>query len=168
MSPLTYLLLNLAYLVAGFVLGRLTRTVEQKIITDAVPKGAAVARNRPRIRLRFEHYVAIFLVVLGIFTAVQSLQQARQNRASVQCIRDYADFFADALDARSETSAAATNALDELMATVGRLTTGGQAGTPAVRDQFQDALADYFSKRTQAKEQQQRNPYPPPPRNLCQ
>lgn len=171
MNTTTYLLWNVAYLVAGFVLGRLTRTVDQiaatTIITDVRPEGAAVARKRPRIRLRFEHYVAIFLVALGLFTAVQSLHQAQQNRRNVDCIRAYTDFFAEALDARSASNASAQEANDELWATIGKLMTGGQAGAPQAREKFQAALADFLRKREEAKEQQQRNPYPPPPRDLC-
>lgn len=162
MNPTTYLLLNVAYLVAGFVLGRLTRTVEQraanKIITD-VSKGAAVQRKRPRIRLRIEHYVAIFLVVLGIFTAVQSWRQSA-------CMKDYANFFADALDARSKPSAEASDANDQLWTNIGQLMAGGQAG-PDARAKFQAALDDFLRKRATSKEQQRLNPLPPPPRDLC-
>lgn len=167
MSTTSYLLWNGAYLVAGFVIGRLTRTevylTASKIITDA-SKGPAVERKRPRIRLRFEHYIAIFLVLLGLFSAGQSLYQAAQTRRNADCTRAYADFFADALDARSSTSASAQNALDELMATVGQLT---NAGGPEAAAKFRAALADYLNKRAEAKEQQQLNPYPPAPRDLC-
>ena len=163
MSPVIYLLSNGACLGAGFLIGRLTRAVEQlaatKLITD-VSKGAAMERKPRRIRLRFEHYVAVFLVLLGIFTAVQSQRQSA-------CTRDYANSFADALDARSSSSATAQTALDELMTTVGQLTSAGQAGGPDAAMKFRAALADYLNKRAAAKEQQQRNPYPPAPRDLC-
>lgn len=137
-------------LMLGFTLGRLTRRADQ---------GGAVTPTRRRIRLRFEHYVAIFVVLLGIFTAVQSYRQSA-------CMRDYANFFADALDARSKPSASAQDANDELWSTIGKLMTGGQAG-PEAREKFQTALNDFLAKRAAAKEQQQRNPYPPPPRDLC-
>lgn len=168
MIQLTYLLSNLAYLVAGFVVGRLTRTVDQfaaRKITKAL-KEAAVERKRPRIRLRFEHYVAIFFLVLGLFSAWQSLYQAAQTRRNADCTREYANFFADALEARSKSSASATDANDELWSTIGKLIAGGQAG-PETREKFQAALDDFQNKRAMAKDQQLRNPYPPAPRDLC-
>jgi len=162
-NPLIYLLCNVGYLIAGFVIGRLTRTVEQlaanKIVVVDASKGAAVERRRPRIRLRVQHYVAFFLVALGIFTAVQSWRQSA-------CMQDYANFFADALDARSTSSSSAQEANDQLWETIGRLMTGSQTG-PDARQKFEAALQDFLTKRSAAKEQQRLNPYPPPPRDLC-
>jgi len=66
----------------------------------------------------------------------------------------------------SAATAAAQNALDELMSTVGQLTTG--AASPEVREKFRTALQNYLAKRAEAKKRQQNNPYPPSPRDLCQ
>lgn len=162
-------------LVMGVIIGRLSRDVHvmahrrrgtEKPVTE-VPK---TRRRRPSGRL----VLGMLVVGLGLATAVQGLYQdsqtrelAEQTRRTADCTRAYANGFADALDARASASSSAQDALDELMSTVGQLTTGGAAGTPAAREKFRAALEDYLRKRAESKAQQERNPFPPAPRDLC-
>lgn len=118
--------------------------------------------------------VPAVLVVLAIVTAVTSVVTARTNNAQdmetrrvVACQAAYANGFADALEARSTATTEAQNALDDLMATVGQLTTSNAGEAVETRERFRAALAAYLGKRAEAKKQQQQNPYPPPPRDLC-
>jgi len=162
-----------AGLVVGFAAGRLTRTVDRmaenvETITDAVTEGSpAVTTSRRRRRPSYEHVIGAVVVLLGIFTAANGIHQTSETRRFADCTRAYSDGFADALDARSAASAQAQEALDDLMATVGQLTSVGEAGTPQAQEQFRTALSDYLTKRTEAKKKQRENPFPEAPRKVC-
>lgn len=133
--------------------------------------------DRPSRRQRWQRrfgasVVPAVLIVLAIVTALQGVVTSRINAdqdAETKRIQDcqaiYANGFADAIDARANTNRESQEALDELMATVGELATG--PGSPAAREKFRAALADYLAKRETAKKRQQENPYPPAPRDLC-
>ena len=115
--------------------------------------------------------VPAVLVVLAIVTALSTGINANTNNAQdeedrriQQCQLAYANGFADALDARSDATTAAQLALDDLMTEIGAL-----AAAPSVDNsaRFQAALSEYLAKRAEARKQQQENPYPPAPRDLC-
>lgn len=155
-------------LVIGFLLGRMTRDTQR--IADAVTDEESAVPDDPKKSRRRPSYQAVMgavVVLLGLVTAVQGLYQDAATRRVADCTRAYSDGFAAALDARSEASTAAQNALDELMSTVGSLTTGPDAGTAETRDRFRKSLSEYLAKRAEAKKQQQEHPYPPAPRDVC-
>lgn len=117
-------------------------------------------RRRPRFTTNA--VLGTVIVVLGVFTAVQSYVQGEATARLADCQTAYSNGFADALDARSEATAEAQDALDELLTTVAGITP-----TPQGQDTFRDALKDYLDKRAKAKETQAENPYPPAPRDVC-
>lgn len=157
-----------AGLLVGFFMGRSTVAVE--VIADAVQHEAdsmsgtdKASQDRAR-RSRFTttHVLGAVVVLLGVFTAVQSYVQGEATARLTECQAVYANGFADALDARSKATADAQNALDQLLSTVAAITP-----TPEGRDKFRDALAEYLSKRAAAKKTQAEHPYPPAPRDVC-
>lgn len=152
--------------VVGFLLGRMTRDTHR--IAEAVLKeGDPVSEPAVRRRPTYQAVIGVVVVLIGLATAGQGIYQDSATRRIADCTRAYSDGFAAALDARSEASTAAQNALDELMATVGSLTTGPDAGTSEARERFRNSLSEYLAKRAEAKKQQQENPYPPAPRDVC-
>lgn len=151
--------------VVGFLLGRMTRDTQR--IADVITEGEPVDSKERRRRPSYQAAMGIVVIVLGVATAAQGIYQDSATRRIADCTRAYSDGFAAALDARSEASTAAQNALDELMATVGSLTTGPEAGTSEARERFRSSLSEYLAKRAEAKKQQQENPYPPAPRDVC-
>jgi hypothetical protein len=164
------IIVPLAFLVIGFIAGRMSRNIEE--IADAVAEeGEAVTEVVPRRRQFWtsEKVVGAFLVLLGLFTAGQGLYQDSATRRVAECTRGYANGFADALEARAGANAEAQEALDEWMTTLDRLMTDVSPGAdPAdARDRFRDATADYLAKRAEAKKQQAENPFPPAPRDVC-
>ncbi|MBP2341132.1 hypothetical protein JOF41_007386 [Saccharothrix coeruleofusca] len=152
-------------LIVGFLLGRLSRNVET-IATSVARKGPPVDRVPRRKWLTFEKLLAGFFLCLAIFTAAQGWRQDQATRRVAECTQAYSDGFAAALDERSQASAEAQAALDELMTTVGDVmaATPGDAGA---RQRVQEAVSEYLTKRAEARKQQQDNPFPPPPRDLC-
>jgi hypothetical protein len=163
---------SLAGAVVGVLLDRAVLALQQIARTTTKEEPVAEA-DQPRNRRRFgRSVVPAVLVVLAIVTAVQSIITARtdanqdaETRRVQNCQVAYANGFADALDARAQAQTAAQEALDELMTTVGTLTTG--AASPEAREKFRAALSDYLAKRETAKRKQKDNPYPPAPRDLC-
>lgn len=154
-------------LLVGFILARSTVAVEQ--IADAVQIEVesmsgiddGVVKDR-RSRFTATHVLGVVVVLLGVFTAVQSYVQGEATATLTECQLAYADGFADALDARSAATSEAQDALDELLTTVAQLTP-----TPESRQVFRDALNEYLDKRAEAKKTQAENPYPEPPRDVC-
>ncbi len=126
------------------------------------PEVTAVSTRRARL---WRTGLDVLVIMLFVASAVQAYVTYGQIQDVVACQRAYQNGFADALDARATASTEAQNALDELMTTVGQLT--ADAASPETRAQFRDALANYLSKRSEAKKKQQENPYPPPPRDAC-
>lgn len=107
--------------------------------------------------------IAVLMVLLAGFTAVQGyVQDDRTDRLTV-CLTAYADGFADALDARSDANADAQGALDDLMVTVGAVLTRAED-----RGQLVAAVQEYLRQRAEAKKTQAENPYPPAPRDACE
>lgn len=177
MNPWVYLLQTLGWcavgFVAGFLAGRAARDMHR--IADAVTEGGAVPASRrrrmwDRLKPSGQFLVALVVVVLGVLTVVQGLIQSAATRRVSQCHAAYANAFADALDARSRASQEAQDALDGLMITIGRLSAtpvADEADRARRSEESRKAISDYVTKRAQAKDQQARNPYPPPPRDAC-
>lgn len=180
MTTSLYLLHALGWSMAGAIVGvlldrgvlALQQIAHATMQEEPVDHSVQPEHRRP-IRRRFgRSVVPAVLVVLAVTSAVQGVVTARTNahqdeetRRIQNCQLAYANGFADALDARAAASVAAQDALDELMATVGTLTTGGASSE--AREKFRAALSDYLQKRVTAKQQQQDNPFPPAPRDLC-
>lgn len=133
--------------------------------------------QRARRQITGVRVLGVLMIVLMVGTAVQGIvqnrateqqarateQQARaaeeQSRATERiaaCVKSYSDGFADALDARSAVSAAATDALDEFFFAIA-----------AAPEQARQRFDDYIAKRKAAKATQAANPYPAPPRDVC-
>lgn len=158
----------LAGLLVGFFVGRSTAAVDAIAVAvqdegEPMPEDTPARdarRRRPRVTVN--GVLGAVIVALGIFTAVQSYVQSEATAKLTECQTAYANGFADALDARSSASAAAQDALDELLAAVAEITP-----TPDGRDLFRAALDEYLSKRAEAKKTQKEHPYPPAPRDVC-
>jgi hypothetical protein len=111
--------------------------------------------------------LVLFALVSTAWSAVLQQANAEQDRraeATNVCLRSYANGFADAIEARGESAAEAQSALDELVAVVGGAL-GSGATTPTTVKQ---AVDKYLGKRSEQRAAQQENPYPPPPRDLCE
>jgi hypothetical protein len=155
-----YLLQSAALGVAGFVLGVLyaRRTQDVHRIANAVEDSSVVKVPRRRWRPNYQLVLGLAVVLLTTYTTWQT------GRLS-DCQLAYSNGFSDALDARTQATGEAQQALDELMATVGELMTAG--GSPQAREQFRAALDEYLTKRETAKREQAANPFPLAPRDLC-
>lgn len=127
------------------------------------PADETTRKTGPRRWLGRARDVVVVLLFVG--SGVQFYVTYDQIQDVVACQAGYQAGFADALDARSKATQEAQDALDELMSTVGTLATG--VATPQNRQRFAAALADYLDKRVEAKRQQQANPFPPSPRDIC-
>ncbi|MDX3661337.1 hypothetical protein PV646_28865 [Streptomyces sp. ID05-26A] len=132
------------------------------------PKGIVVPDRKQNDNGWWRRYsgavVPAVLIVLAIVTAVQGVVLNRVNEQQDQCQLAYANGFADALEARTRTSADAQSALDDLMRLVGQALRTGTARDP---EPVQKAVDNYLQQREAAKATQRDNPYPPAPRDLC-
>lgn len=154
-------------LLVGFFMARSTVAVEQ--IADVVQNEAGhMSGNdksdpKPR-RSRFTstHVLGAVVVVLGVFTAVQGYVQGEATARLTECQTAYANGFADALEARSEASADAQDAVDELWSTVAAI-----MQSPQGREEFAAALDKYQKRRADARKAQEEHPFPPAPRDMC-
>jgi hypothetical protein len=153
----------LAGLLVGFFLGRGTAAVET--IADAVQEGQMSDREQrpaPRRRITAIQVIGTLVVFLGVFTAVQGYVQGEATERLALCQAAYSNGFADALEARTSATADAQRALDDFLTAV-------SAATPTQegRDVVRKALSDYLTKRAEAKQAQQQNPFPAAPRDVC-
>jgi hypothetical protein len=155
---------------AGFLAGHAARDVHR--IASAVDTAVDTAmtgehdmpRHTPRrARISGQTVIAVVVVLLGVLTVIQGLVQSAATDRLTQCQANYSNGFADALNARSQSSTDAQEALDDLMSTVG----GALQGSAVDRAAVQRAITDYLAKRAAVKAQQQAHPYPPPPRATC-
>lgn len=173
MTSLTYAVESVPWIVAGlivgFFLGRSTAALSA--IADAVQgdsEGNTMAEPEPKVarvkRPRFTgiHVIGVALIVLGVFSAVQSYMQGEATARLTECQTVYANGFADALEARSKATSEAQDAQDELWTTVASLTPA-----PESREVFRAALDEYLKKRAAAKKAQAEHPFPEPPRDVC-
>lgn len=172
MSVLTYLAERAPWvavgLLAGYLFGRGVRDLET--IAAAVSPEESIMDKPKRFRalrkITGMHALGIVVFVLAVGTVVQGYVHNEYTRQNAECTRAYANGFADAIEARSESTAAAQQALDDLMSQVGQLSTG--AASPESRERFRAALAEYLAKRAEDKKQRQENPFPAPPRDVCE
>lgn len=174
MTSLTYIVESTSWiaigLLVGFFLGR--STVAAGAIADAVyPKGDSMpedtgpdVKRRRRPRLTATVVLGVVIAALGVFTAVQSYVQSEATERLTACQQAYTDGFADAIDARSQASADAQEALDEWMTKVNEVI---KTPSPEAAKQIREAFQEYLDARAEAKETQQDHPYPPAPRDVC-
>lgn len=169
MTVLSYLAQSLGWAVVGFLggflAGRAARDVHRiaSAVDTAVTGDHTMTKHGPRARINSQTVIAIVVVLLGVLTVIQGLAQSAATDRLTQCQTNYSNGFADALNARSQSSTDAQEALDDLMSTVG----GALQGSAVDRAAVQRAIADYLAKRDAVKRQQQAHPYPPPPRATC-
>lgn len=160
----------LAGLLVGFFVGRSTAAVDAIAVAvqdegEPMPEDTpAQEARRRRPRVTVNGVLGAVIVCLGIFTAVQSYVQSAATARLTECQTAYANGFADALDARSQSARQAQDALDAWMTKVNAII---QAPTPEARDQILQAFQDYLTARQDAKDTQHANPFPPAPRDVC-
>lgn len=165
---LTYAAHAAAWSAAGFVVGRyvdvrfdLARHIRR---TENAMTDPTTPRRRRWWRPTRGNLVALALVLLAFGSTGQAVWAQASDSRITECLRGYANGFADALLTRSDATAEAQAALDELMQVVGNvLATGNPGGGKTVKE----AVDNYLAKREQTREAQERNPYPPPPRDIC-
>lgn len=177
MTSWTYMSQSLPWIIAGLIVGFLMgrSTVAADAIAGAVqakgdkmsgtseiaperePRGAA-----RRVRFSSFNVLLVVVIVLGVFTAVQSYVQGEATQRLAACQTAYSNGFADALDARSQATSQAQDALDELLSKAASAVPSTEG-----REQVRRALSDYLAKRAEAKRTQKEHPFPPAPRDVC-
>lgn len=173
MSLLSYLVERIPWAVVGLLIGHLLSRGICDLHAVAVAVNPEDSMAEPRKpwyrRITGNGLLGGVVFVLAVGTVVQGYVQNEQTQRIAECTKGYSNGFADAIEARSEASAAWQNALDGWMSTLDELMTKTPVGSDpaAARERFKLATADYLTKRAEAKQQQERNPYPPPPRDLC-
>jgi hypothetical protein len=158
-TSLTYFVQSFAWSVAGGLVGYMVG-VNLRRSTE----GADVAGQSRRWRPKFEHFISVVVVSLGVLTAVQGYMFSQRTDQLSRCQLAYTTGFADAIDARTQASKEKDEAQDELWRII---RSGFQAPGPDVRERFEKQLNLYLDAREKVKESQQANPYPPAPRDLC-
>lgn len=119
---------------------------------------------RPRVP-RGQFLLGVVVVVLGMLTVAQGFAYNHALRRIVACQSAYSTGFADALEARTNASNQAQQAMDTLIRSI-----GDNLSSPNRTDrdsQVQKAISDYLAKRAEADAQRQAHPFPPPPRDIC-
>lgn len=161
----------------GYLAGRTARDVH-RIAETVAEQGGSMAKTFPRrmvlrerVRASAGQFAVAFVVItLGIATVVQGLYQSAATRRIATCNEAYANALADVIEARSQGSQQAQDALDQLMTTIGRLAAtppAGEADAAQRREESRKAVTDYVTRRAEVKALQQKNPYPQPPRESC-
>lgn len=120
---------------------------------------------RHRRRPRPEWVIGVVVLLLAITTVAQGIVESVAARRIVACQTAYVNAFADALDARTQASTDAQDALDQLVTTIGGTFTSPPS--PGRGQAVQKAITDYLASRDRVKRQQRAHPYPPAPRDLC-
>ncbi|ACU39458.1 hypothetical protein [Actinosynnema mirum] len=121
--------------------------------------------EQTRKRWTFQHVITLVVAVLVVASVVQAVTFYQRTERIVGCQQGYQRGFAAALDARTQVSAEAQLALDEVMRVVS--VSFSADGALAQREQVRAAINDYLTKREQARETQRQNPYPAAPEELC-
>ncbi|WP_103353596.1 hypothetical protein [Amycolatopsis sp. CA-128772] len=178
MSPVVaYLIQSVGWAGAGFLagvlVGRAARDV-RRIAAAVTVDDTEGDEDMPDPRGSRPHWigtasaqtlVALVVVLLGVVTVVQGIVQSDATAGLTRCQYEYSNAFADALEARSQASTDAQDALDELLTTVGQTL---QSTDPnATRPPVQRAISEYLAKRQALKAQQAAHPYPAAPRARC-
>lgn len=142
------------------------------IMSNPDPPGRPRRRwwRRLRQRLSGNTVIVCVFVALALVTAVQAYvqgevadRQAQETQRLTECLKDYANDVADALDARSSATGQAQESLDKFIGAVSTATPDVQG-----RDLVRRALDVYLQTRKSAKQAQAANPFPPAPRDVCQ
>ena len=172
MTTLSYLAQSLPWGIVGLLVGHLlTRGALDIVAEVSNPEGTMPEKKRSFRRwFTYDRIIGLVVFTLAVATVVQGYVASESTRRIADCTRGYSNGFADALDARSTASAADRDALDQWMITLNDLMTKAAPGADpaAARERFRDATADYLSKRAESKKQQAENPFPPPPRDVCE
>lgn len=158
--------------VVGFLVGRTAHDVHRIASAVTVEEAPMPVHRRTRwwSRVNGQLVVAVVVVALGVLTVVQGLMQSAATRRITECHSAYANAFADVIDARSQGSQHAQEALDKMMTTM-----AGLGATPPVdqadlerrREESRKALTEYVRERAELKALQKAHPYPAPPRDAC-
>jgi hypothetical protein len=160
----------------GYLAGRAARDVHRIAQTVTTQEEVATGMRTSKSRASgsrghvTQFAIAAVVVLLGVLTVVQGLIQSSATRRISDCNAAFANALADAIDARSASNQSAQDALDELMTTIGRLAAtppANEAEAAQRREESRKAVTDYVTKRAEVKALQQKNPYPPPPRESC-
>lgn len=153
--------------VGGYILGRVALTAPTGAMMTSDPPdatGPAHAR-RHRWRPTGQQLLGIVVFILALVTVAQGLIQTTVTRRIVECQQQYANQFADALDARTAASNNTQNALDTLVSTVGHVL--DEPPSAQASAELSHAVTAYLNTRATLKREQQEHPYPPAPRDLC-
>lgn len=112
-----------------------------------------------------DRIVGLLLVVVAIFSLIKSFQTSqdvttsnRQLTAYVKCQTDWTTFLHKAITIRSDTSAQATQAMDDLITSV--LEAKSSEDVKIALEKYKAARQLQIDSRTQ-------NPLPPPPNDVC-
>jgi hypothetical protein len=163
-SSLTYLIQSLPWAVAGFLAGCLS-TLQIRPTPDALapPENtmATAPQKKPR-RFTLVHIIGLVVLVLTIFSAIQTQVQSDANDRLTRCLVTYANATADAIDARSKAATEAQKATIAMWRTVFE-----QPQTDAGRAEARRVFAEYLQKQEASIQTQQTNPYPAAPRDVC-
>lgn len=149
-ETLLYLAESLAWTAVGFIAGYLAARMTRDLNT--------LAHQRPR-HVNGHLVLGVVVAVLGVLTVAQAYVSTRATERLTECQQRYSNEFADALDARALSAQRAQRSLDNLIRTLAD-PDAGQADRRA-------AVRAYLASRDEAETQQQRNPLPPAPRDLC-
>lgn len=151
----------LAGFVGGFTLGRAVRDSYRQ--TGAIVTTHATGKRSWRPSAQW--VLGVVVILLAIVTVLQGIVQGAATRHVVECQQQYSDAFSAALDARTNATNTAQNALDQLVTTVGHALS--EPPTAQRGADVQKAITAYLNSRAALKQQQQQHPYPPAPRDLC-
>lgn len=179
MSDLTFVLaLTVDTVASGFIgwlLGRTARNaaVAAQAVTDdadddAVEPEPTTRRSRARARLarvRAQHVVVLFLVLVGVVTAVQGFSESANRTELNECVVRYSDELHDALIQARESSQDVQVAQDLIWSAVGRAF--ANPGSDPNGAKIGDAVAAYNRQRTAQRKSQAEHPLPDPPRGAC-
>lgn len=176
MTALNYLAASVPWsavgLLVGYLAGRGVRDLDR--IAEAVtPEDGMPERTTGPKWLRHltsNVIIGIIVFILGITTVVQGYLQNEATRRVADCTRGYSNGFADAIDARSAASTAEREALVQWMRVLDELLTkASPSGDPAAaRQRFADATSEYLKKQDDLRVKQKENPFPDPPRDVCE
>ena len=119
----------------------------------------------PRSPRKQQIVLGIVVLVLAAVTVLQGFITTRETQRLQQCQAQYANAFADALDARTKASAESQQALDRLVGSI--RSTLDKPGATSGQQPLRSAIDDYLAARAKTTAQQRAHPLPPPPRDVC-
>lgn len=155
MTVLLYILERLPWagagLLAGYLLGLHIRRT-----------GGIMNGNGKKWRPNGQFIFGVFLLLIGIGSAVQGYIQSRDNDRLTTCIATWSNDISDAIEVRSKASAEAQRASDVMWQSIASL-----PQTDEGRVKARQVFEDYIKKREAANQAQKENPYPPPPKAVC-